>query len=90
MADEERRDRSESPEFEFTDDKGRPLVAKSGVVYKFRPGQAVYLQVPGASQLEGPYKIESSRGPGMYTLCHSNGQTARGGTEINEANLTAA
>ncbi|KAH8195998.1 hypothetical protein TruAng_009836 [Truncatella angustata] len=90
MADSDKRERSTSPEFEIPDDNGRPLIHKSGVAYKFRPGQLVYLRVPGSRQTEGPYKIESARGAGKYTICHANGQTARGGAVVDETDLTTA
>jgi hypothetical protein len=55
---------------------------------KYRPGQTVYLLVPGRQQLEGPLKIETVPSARKYTLSHPDGQQARGGEEIDETDLT--
>ncbi|KAM5354763.1 hypothetical protein ACJ41O_001409 [Fusarium nematophilum] len=83
---DDRSDRSASPDFEFSGG-GRPLIKKYKVVpSKYRPGQVVYLRVPGHSSLEGPYKVATAKNK-KYTLAHSNGRTARGGAEVDEDDL---
>jgi hypothetical protein len=56
----------------------------------YRPGQTIYVRVPGVSTPEGPYKIETVAGNGRYTLCDANGDPARNGNVIDEADLTTS
>lgn len=80
--------RSESPDFTFCDDAGRPLVTPYNISCKYRPGQQIYLRIPGAAQPDGPYKIETIAGDARYTLCYPDGRTARDGATIEEKDLT--
>jgi hypothetical protein len=54
---------------------------------KYRPGQVVYVIVPGSQQAEGPYKIAMPAGPGKYTLCKTDGTQARNGSVLEESSL---
>lgn len=58
---------------------------------EFRPGDRVKLRVPGQSEPEGPYKIETQAGVRKYTLCALNGiDPVRDGQVIDETDLTMA
>ncbi|KAJ3577597.1 hypothetical protein NPX13_g2970 [Xylaria arbuscula] len=79
---------SDSPDFEFCDDGGRPKVVTYIAESKYRTGDAVYLLV-GTTQ-EGPYMIATVPSVGRYTLCFANGHPARNGAEIPEDSLRPA
>jgi len=64
------------------------LLANRGKSCKYRPGQHIYLRIPGAAQPDGPYKIETIAGNARYTLCYPDGRTARDGAAIEEKDLT--
>jgi hypothetical protein len=54
----------------------------------YRPGQWVYVRIPGTSTPDGPYKIETIAGNARYTLCDADGNQERNGDVIEEADLT--
>lgn len=54
----------------------------------YRPGQIVYFRASGATQLDGPYKVEAYAGIRQYTLCFFDGKQARGGEIVVESELT--
>lgn len=41
----------------------------------------------GTETREGPYKVESVPSVGKYTLCYTNGQSAKNGIEVEESDL---
>lgn len=80
--------RSVSPEYTFDEEDVKPLVINYNSTNQFRPGQVVYLRIPGKTQHDGPYKIETHAGVRQYTLCFSDGQQARNGDIVAEDDLT--
>ncbi|KAF2258468.1 hypothetical protein CC78DRAFT_114468 [Lojkania enalia] len=79
--------RSSSPEYIFDKKEERPKIIKYKSTNKFSPGQVVYLRVPGATEHEGPYKVETCAGLRQYTLCFPGGEPARDGVIIEEDDL---
>ncbi|ROW05708.1 hypothetical protein VMCG_05217 [Cytospora schulzeri] len=68
-------------------DGGRVHIEKYSHVYKFSPGEEVYLYRSGAQ--EGPYLIYS-RGENKYRLSDKYGNLAKNGEAFSEGELMSA
>ncbi len=56
----------------------------------YRPGDKVYLSVPGSRGVQGPFLIAKVPSTAKYTLCQEDGTPAHGGNEVEEKNLNPA
>ncbi|KAK8078660.1 hypothetical protein PG996_004830 [Apiospora saccharicola] len=76
-----------SPDFTIDDDSGKGKIRRGASARKFAIGDSVYLKVAGGR--EGPYMIETCDGS-QYTLCLTDGTSAKGGQKVAEDDLERA
>lgn len=79
-------DEEEEDFFFFPDDGGRPLIDPYKHVYKFTPGDKVYICAWRECKRRGPYLIEAAE-DGKYRLCDTAFKTIDGGKTFEQREL---